>query len=434
MDLKCPITWTPCTNHNQLKRFPLLNIISAEAEFLMLEDGRRLIDSTSSWWCKSFGHGHPRLMRALREQTKHYEHVIAAHSSNPVTEALSLQLCKLSEPMSHVFYASDGACAVEIAMKMSLHSRFIAGDSHRKGFIALNNSYHGETGLALSVTSVDSFRRPYQDVLYPCHFIQDIPYLQSSKQALWNDCSQQWQHIEIQLEKYKETATAILVEPIIQASAGMLMFSQDLLKHLRKWSIANNIHLIADECMTGLGRLGKPLGIDYAGINPDFICLSKGLTAGVLPISAVLTTNTIYQFFENEEQYPFLHSHTYGGNALAARVALECLALLNQEGMYQRINALGENMLAHMLSIAEETGLLHNVRGIGAVVAADINKANINADDRLVLFKHAVELGAYLRPCGNSIYWTPPFNCSQESIEHLAEITKMALIKSLRRH
>lgn len=422
--------WHPCSQMKDYEAFKPLIIDSATGPYLHLSNGQKIIDAISSWWCKSLGHGHPQLKQALKNQLDKFEHVILANTTNKNIIHLSEKLCGLTKNLKKIFYAGDGSCAVEIALKLSIHSRQITGELNRTKFMALNNGYHGETGLALSVSDLGIYKKPYEKILLKPEFIQNIPYVQNTSDPLWHDCSENWAQILPQLEKHADVLTAIIIEPIVQGAGGMLMYSQDFLKKLRAWTTKNNIYLIADEIMTGLYRTGLPLACNHADIEPDFLCLGKNLTAGFLPLSAVLMPNNIYDLFydDYETGKSFLHSHTHTGNALAVAVALENLNIINSE-----INNNNPPLLAHLMTeVAENTGKLTNIRHIGHIVAADlIPNKNISRIGYKV-YQEAVKMGALLRPLGNTIYWLPPFNTDEEVLFKLKEITENAVVAAYR--
>lgn len=421
--------WHPCSQMKDYEKFPPLEIRRAYGPYLELKDGTKLIDAISSWWCKSLGHGHPRLKAALLRQLEQYEHVILANTCQEVLVELSEKLVLLCPGLNKVFYASEGSSAVEIAVKMSLHSRKIMCNQNqkRKQIMALQNAYHGETLLALSLSDVGIYKKPYQDWLSPVIFLHHIPYVSSITDPLWQDCGSVWPNIENQLNQYTETLSAIIVEPIVQGAAGMLIYSQDFLKRLRAWTLEHNIHLICDEIMTGLGRTGYPLACQHAGIVPDFICLGKGLTSGWLPMSAVLTTAAIYQLFYDDYEIgkSFLHSHTFSGNALAVAVALETLKILEEENICQKVRERQTLLNQLMLEVAERTQRLTRVRCMGSIVAADIILDEHQKSQRIgyQVFQNAVKLGAFLRPLGNTIYWLPPLNIENEVLYALKNFT-----------
>ncbi len=425
MKKKLNHVWHPATQMKRHETIPLLEMVSASGCYLHLANGKKIFDAISSWWCKSLGHSHPRLKIALIEQIEKFEHVILAGTTNDTITQLSAELCRLTKGLNKIFYASDGSCAVEIAIKMSLHARRNQGDAKRKVFLALENSYHGETIGALSVSDVGVFRKPYESLLFPVKFISSVPYVSSQNDLLWHDCSEQWIEIEKQLACYSETATAILIEPIVQGSGGMKIYSQDFLRRLRRWTNERDIHLIADEIMTGVGRTGKMFACDYADITPDFMCLSKGLTSGWLPLSCVMVQQKIYDlFYSDEMDKTFLHSHTFSGNALAASVALETLRVMREEKILDKLILLEKKLFAHFKQIADETGVLQHVRAIGAIAAAETKDASFAKK----ITQRATELGVLMRPLGQTLYWLPPFIANENDLLLLADATKQAII------
>jgi adenosylmethionine-8-amino-7-oxononanoate aminotransferase len=424
--------WHPCSQMKDFTHSKPLLVKSASGSYIELTDGKKVIDAISSWWCKLLGHNHPQIKSRIIEQIDKFEHVILANTTNEQIIQLSEKLANLYPGANKVFYASDGSSAVEIALKMSLHSRKITGQNSRKKFLALQNGYHGETTGALSVSDIGIYKNPYQDMLFDVHMISHIPYVNSTNDPLWEDCSSYWKTIETELEQHKESATAIILEPIVQGAGGMKIYSKDFLKRLRIFTKANNIHLIADEIMTGIARTGEMLACNHAGIEPDFLCLSKGLTSGWLPLSAVVVSGDIYDLFygDYDPEKSFLHSHTYCGNALAVSAALANLEIVCSEEIITQAKILGVRMLQHMQNIAKNTGRLTNVRGIGAIVAADLVMVENHDHGRRIGFEisqKAIKLGALLRPIGNTIYWLPPVNMDDATLEKLSQITQQAI-------
>lgn len=427
MDFSNPL-WHPCSQMKDYETFPPLPVKSAKGCYIELEDGRKIIDAISSWWCKSLGHNHPKLKQALIEQAGKFEHIILANTINQNISTLSTRLASLTKTLDKVMYASDGSCAVEIAIKMSVHARQILGETHKTQIISLENSYHGETALALSVSDLGLYRKPYEPLLKQYSFIKNIPYVYSRFDPLWQNCLEHWNDIEEQLNQQAENLTAVIIEPIVQGAGGMRIYSQDFLRRLRKWCAKHDVHLIADEVMTGFGRTGLPLACSHAEIEPDFLCLGKGLTAGWLPMSAVITSTDIYQLFydDYETGKAFMHSHTHTGNALAAAIANACLDIYEEESVYQLVQSKEQMMYELMNEIAKKTHKLHNIRYIGGIIAADIIGPS-NKRLGYQLYQKAVRLGALLRPLGNTIYWLPPLNITQKELIRLFEITKSAV-------
>lgn len=420
--------WHPCSQMKDYEVFLPLVVTGAEGAYIHLNNGKKLIDAISSWWCKVLGHQHPRLKAAISQQMDRFEHVILANTTNDTIVALSEQLSQLLPQLNKVMYAGDGSSAVEIALKMSVHARQIVGDKKRRQFIALENAYHGETVGALSVSDVGLYRDPYRSMLFDTHFISAIPYVQDIEDPLWDNAELHWQQIEKQLLPLVETTTAVIIEPILQGAAGMKIYSQDFLKRLRAFTQAHDIHLIADEIMTGFGRTGKMLACQHANIVPDFLCLSKALTGGWMPFSAMITSTAIYDLFYDDyhQGKSFLHSHTYSGNALGASLALEVLKIFSEDHFCERASLIGKQLYVNLKAIAEKTGCLTSVRSIGAMAAADlVVKDHPRAG--FAVYQKAVELGALLRPMGNTIYWLPPLTTSMQTLLELKEITQQAI-------
>lgn len=413
--------WHPCSQMKDFETMPPFVVHKAQGAYLYTDHGK-LIDGISSWWCKSLGHRHPAVLKALENQLQHFEHVIAATSTHPALAALGEKLAYLTHKQ-HVFFASDGSSAVEIALKLTLHAQQIQGTPQRKKFIALKNGYHGETLGALSVSDIGKYKKPYEGYGVDCYFIKP-PYVNSTLDPLWDNADEPWQRVLPQLEAIKDEVCAVILEPLIQGASGMRLYSKAFLKQLASWAKANHIYLIADEIMTGLGRTGAWLACNHAEIEPDLICLSKGLTAGALPLSCVLIDHVLFSLFYQDYAlgHSFLHSHTHSANALAVCTALAVLNTLETENINQKATALGKIMQAHMQEIANKCGVLSNVRAFGAIVAADLQA---NGQDRIgfKFYQKALSHGALLRPIGNTLYWLPPLNCEEHTIVKLAEIT-----------
>lgn len=414
--------WHPCSQMKDFETCPPLVIESAKGSYLYTNKGP-LIDSISSWWCKSLGHGHPDVTRAINKQMKSFEHVIGANTTHPALAELGEHLAEITGNQ-HAFFASDGSSAVEIAMKLAIHGNQLKGNKDKNQFIALKNGYHGETLGTMSVSDLGIYKEPYKSFGVTCHFIKNIPYISDKTDPLWSDCIDYWPDVEQQLNKLKNKVCALILEPLIQGAGGMLCYSADFLKKLSDWTTANNIYLIADEIMTGMGRTGTWLACNHANIKPDLVCLSKGLTSGSLPLSCVMIDSSIFDLFYSDYKSgkSFLHSHTYSGNPLAVSAALATIKTMHREDILKKAQLLGEVMLQYMHEIAEQSGKLQNIRGLGAVVAADL----VNADSYRIgneIYQQAIKYGALIRPIGNTLYWLPPLNTDLEIIGKLAKIT-----------
>ncbi|CEG60894.1 Adenosylmethionine-8-amino-7-oxononanoate aminotransferase [Legionella micdadei] len=414
--------WHPCTQMKDFEQCPPLVVTHAKGNYLYTEKGP-VIDAISSWWCKSLGHGHPAVIAAIKDQLDSFEHVISAHTTHPLMVEFGEKMAELSQ-LQHVFFASDGSCAVEIAMKLALHANQLKGMSHRNQFVSLQNSYHGETLGTLSISDLGKFKKPYENYGVQCHFLNPLPYVSSPDDPLWHDCEDYWLSTFEQLELLKEKLCAIVVEPIVQGANGMRCYSADFLKKLATWAKKNEVYFIADEIMTGMGRTGKWLASHHANITPDLVCLSKGLTSGTIPFSCVLIDHPIYELFYDDfdKGKTFMHSHTFSGNALGISAALATIKVMEKEKINERVQGLSQIMLQHLHEIASITGKLNNLRSVGAIAAADLADCGIQRVG-YQLYQEALRLGALLRPLGNTLYWFPPLNIDNKTIEKLAEIT-----------
>lgn len=422
--------WHPCSQMRDYEDFPPLEIVGAQGCHLHLKDGSKLIDAISSWWCKSLGHGHPRLKAALARQMDRFEHVILANTTHEIIVRLSERLAALAPGLDHVFYAGDGSTAVEVAAKLALHAKKIQGTGESR-FMALENGYHGETALTLALGDLGLYREAYREVLPPVSFLRGLPYVDSEAHPLWSDCSSAWPALEAQLESNRAGLCAFVIEPILQGAGGMRFYSADFLRRLRAWTRENGVYLIADEILTGFGRTGAMLACDHAGIVPDIACLSKGLTAGWLPMSAALVSDDIYKLFYADygQGRDFLHSNTYSGNALAAAIALEALDVYRDEDILGRVRRNRDHLAASMSRVAEATGRLRNVRCLGAVAAADLHGPGTGHGARagFRIYREAVSRGALLRTLGDTVYWLLPLNAEPEVVSELEGITTASI-------
>ncbi len=402
---------------------PPLIIERAKGSYLYTDRGP-MIDAISSWWCKSLGHGHPAVIAAIQDQLTRFEHVIGANTTHPKLVLLAEKLTELTGKQ-HTFFASDGSCAVEIAMKLALQAQQLKGNPERQQLITLEHGYHGETVGTLSVSDLGIYKEPFSAWTTPCHTLRNIPYVNDESDPLWADCEVIWPNIVKQLDAWRSTACAIILEPIVQGAGGMRCYSADFLHRLARYAKENDIYLIADEIMTGLCRTGKWLACHHADIDPDIICLSKGLTSGSLPLSCALIDHAIYDLFyaDYAEGRSFLHSHTYSGNALAASAALATLQTMETEGINQQAQALGNLMRRYFSEVVSQSGQLGPIRSIGAIVAADLKPHPTSIRVGHALYQEALAQGVLLRPIGNTLYWLPPLTTNEQTIGNLAEIT-----------
>ncbi|MCA0403090.1 MAG: adenosylmethionine--8-amino-7-oxononanoate transaminase [Proteobacteria bacterium] len=421
--------WHPCAQMKDFQTNPPFIVEKAKGSYLYTNKGK-VIDAISSWWCKSLGHGHPEVIKAIEQQLHCFEHIIAADSTHEVLAAFGEKIASISNK-EHVLFASDGASAVEIAMKLALHAKQLQNQSTRNQFIALKHGYHGETLATLSVSDLGRYKEPYEGYGVDCYFIEDIPYVSNKEELLWFNAEEKWTSIEAQLAPLIEKTCAIIFEPLVQGANGMQIYSADFLKRLSQFARKNNIFLIADEIMTGIGRTGKWFAMEHVGIEADLIAVSKGLTSGSLPLSCVLADNHIFELFydDYEKNKTFFHSHTYSGNALAVAAALATLNTIEKENLVIQAEKLGQLMTSRFKEIAKISNKLTNIRNLGAIVAGDLVEHTVPRLGK-ELYQIALSKGALLRPIGNTLYWLPPLNTDKDTIDDLAEIT-LASIKAL---
>lgn len=422
--------WHPLSIMKNFEKFPPLVVTRAQGSYIETNQGK-MIDGIASWWCKSLGHGHPAILAAIRTQLDCFEHVMPAGTTHPNLVALAEALAKLSHKQ-HVFFASDGACAVEIALKLAIQATALKGQPERNQVIALKNGYHGETLGALSVSDIDIYKHAWDGLGVHCHFIDPLPYVNDRQDPLWSNARDHWSTVLPQLERIKSQVCAVIVEPIIQGANGLRPYSSDFLAKLADFAKKNDIYFIADEIMTGLGRTGAWFASEYAGIDPDMICLSKGLTSGTIPMSCVLIDHAIYDLFYHERDLKrcFIHSHTYSGNALAIAAALATIQTMRSENIPQQAQALGDYMADHFKAAIQPSGQFTHFRTLGAIVAADYQGPNSQQFSR-ALATAAQKAGALLRPIGPTLYWFPPLNTSRQTIDDLAAITQSAIKSAL---
>ncbi|XID75557.1 adenosylmethionine--8-amino-7-oxononanoate transaminase [Alkanindiges sp. WGS2144] len=431
--------WHPCTQMYQQDALPVPRIVKAKGAYLYLENGQPVLDGISSWWVNLHGHSHPSINAAIKEQLEQFEHVIlAGFSHEPITQ-LATRLVELTPPaLTRCFFADSGSAAVEIALKMSLQywsqkAGHQSGQPERNTFISLKNGYHGETLGSLSVTDIPLFSRQYQPLLIQ-HLRAPSPdlNLKNTEQTEQEFLLQQFEKLKQLIEEHQQRICAIIVEPLVQGAAGMKMYPPVYLKWLRQLCDDYQIHLILDEIAVGFGRTGTLFAHEQADICPDFLCLSKGLTAGYLPMSCVVTSNEIYQaFYSPDVSRGFLHSHSFTGNPLAARAALASLDIFAGENTLQKNQLLIEQFAKNLQQLKQHSHV-SNIRQTGMIAAFDIVQSsgqpypaqqNIG---RLIAMR-ALQQGLLIRPIGNHVYFIPPYCVTTAEIDRMFELTANAI-------
>ncbi|CAK0760201.1 Adenosylmethionine-8-amino-7-oxononanoate aminotransferase [Gammaproteobacteria bacterium] len=424
--------WHPCTQMKDHEWLPLVPIRRGQGVWLEDFDGRRYLDAISSWWVNLFGHCHPRINAALKAQIDTLEHVLLAGFSHEPAVTLAERLTALAPAgLNRCFFADNGSSAIEVAIKMSYHYWRNHGFPEKKRFVTLSNSYHGETLGALAVGDVPLYKETYQPLLME---VITVPAPDCFQRAAGESCAQyserSFARMEETLERYADTVSAVLVEPLVQCAGAMRMYDPIYLNLLRRTCDRYHIHLIADEIAVGFGRTGTLFACEQAGIRPDFLCLSKGLTGGYLPLSAVLTTEAVYQSFYDDYQTlrAFLHSHSYTGNPLGCCAALASLDIFAEEDVITANHQLAATMAEAAAPLADHPQVAE-VRQRGMILAIEMVKDKATRtpypwEERrgLVVYRHALKRGVLLRPLGNVIYFMPPYVITPEEIRFLAEV------------
>lgn len=407
---------------------PLVPVSHGRGAWLYDHDGRRYLDAISSWWVNLFGHANPRINAALKDQLDKLEHAMLAGFTHEPVIALSEQLAaRTGHVLGHCFYASDGASAVEIALKMSFHAWRNAGQTGKQEFVCLKGSYHGETIGALAVTDVPLFRDAYGPLLRQAHVVAtpDARTAQDGESAA-DVARHAAQELETLLQQRAGHIAAVIVEPLVQCAAGMAMHDPAYLTEVRALCDRYQVHLIADEIAVGCGRTGTFFACEQANIWPDFLCLSKGISGGYLPLSLVMTRDAIYDaFYHADVARGFLHSHSYTGNPLACRAALATLAIFDEDDVINRNRARAARLTQALAPLAAHPRTSH-FRRRGMILAFDavIDDAAEAATFSRRFFTAALEHELLLRPIGRTVYLMPPYVLDDEEIDGLAARTQ----------
>ena len=404
---------------------PLVAVHHGSGPWLYDHDGHRYLDAISSWWVNLFGHANSRINAALKQQLDTLEHAMLAGFTHEPVVGLSEQLSALTNGvLGHCFYASDGASAVEIALKMSFHSWRNRGLSDKKEFVCLKGGYHGETVGALGVTDVPIFRDAYDALLKPAHCLMSP----DARQAMNGETSDQValraaRELETLLQARAAQISAVIIEPLVQCAGGMAMHGPVYLQEVRRLCTAFNVHLIADEIAVGCGRTGKFFACEHAGIWPDFLCLSKGISGGYLPLSLVMTRDEVYQsFYSDSMARGFLHSHSYTGNPLACRAALATLEIFKEDDVLAG-NLVRAEMLSQALRPLATHSKVKHFRQQGMIWAFDaqVDDPQLAATFSRRFFASALKHELLLRPIGTTVYLMPPYILSDADTGLLAE-------------
>ncbi|MBN2826200.1 MAG: adenosylmethionine--8-amino-7-oxononanoate transaminase [Campylobacterales bacterium] len=405
----------PCSQMKDHEKLPLIPIKRAKGSYLEDFDGNRYLDGISSWWVNLFGHSHDYINARIKEQIEQLEHVIFAGFSHKPAIDLARRLIELTpQPLQKVFFADNGSSAVEISLKMAFHYFKNKGEI-RPFFVSLQNSYHGETMGALAVSDTGLYKDVYQDIL--------IKTIQAKSPALVDE-EEALADMERILEAYQGQINSVIIEPLVQCAGSMKMYDASYITKLRKLCDEYGVFLIADEIAVGFGRTGSMFAMDQTGVSPDFLCLSKGITGGYMPLSVVLLTDAIYAAFycDYNEGKSFLDSHSYTGNALACSVANAVLDIFENQNIL-------ETNQAKIALINQETQKFKSLKNVlevrqkGMICAIELQGYQPNQRIGLEIFQKALHQGVYIRPLGHVVYFMPPYCFSVEELEKMINVT-----------
>lgn len=402
---------------------PPLRVARAEGAYLYLDDGRRIIDAISSWWVSIHGHCHPAIMAAIAEQTQKLDHVLLAGFSHGPIEELCARLGKvLPAGLEHIFFSDNGSTAVEVALKMAVQYWQNTGAPGKSSIVALEHAYHGDTAGAMSVSADSIFTDPFRGFRFPVQRVHSAYCYRcpvgKTRASCQIDCVDQLGDL---LEQKQNEIAAVIVEPLLQGAGGMIVHPVEFLQRVRKLCTEHNVLLIADEVLTGFGRCGAMFACQIAGVIPDLMCLSKGLSGGVMPMGATVATSRIHEAFVSDDRSrTFYHGHSYTGNPLAAAAAVAGLKLFESEPVIDRIAAIAE-IHRERLAVIGKDSAVGETRSIGTVAAIELRAEDAGYASRLrpTLYNFFLRQGILLRPLGNIVYVLPPYCISAGDLHHI---------------
>ncbi|MBT3280014.1 MAG: adenosylmethionine--8-amino-7-oxononanoate transaminase [Campylobacteraceae bacterium] len=405
----------PCTQMKDHEKLPLIPIQKGKGAYIYDYDGGKYLDCISSWWVNLFGHSNKYINKKLHKQSKKLEHVIFAGFTHKPAIKLARRLVNITpKPLQKVFFADNGSSAVEISLKMAFQYFKNKGES-RPLFISLTNSYHGETMGALAVSDTGLYKDIYTDIL--------LKTIQAKSPAIFDE-QEALNDMESKLKEYEGKVSSIIVEPLIQCAGSMKMYKPSYLVSLRKLCDKYGVFLIADEVAVGFGRTGTMFAVEQANISPDFLCLSKGITAGYLPLSVVLFTDDIYNAFycDYNEGKSFLDSHSYTGNTLACAVANASLDIFEKDNVIEE-NQIKIDLMKDLTQKFKSLDNVLEVRQTGMICTIELK--GYKSEDRigLKIFQEALKHGVYIRPLGHIIYFMPPYIFTKKQIKKMIDTT-----------
>jgi adenosylmethionine---8-amino-7-oxononanoate aminotransferase len=416
--------WHPFTN-SALDPAPI-EIESAEGVWLCVKDGRKIIDAVSSWWVNLHGHANPRIAAAIAEQARKMEHVILAGFTHQPAEKLAAGLGKwVPRELTHLFFSDDGSTAVEVALKLAMQHFSNSGRAEKCEIVALEHGYHGDTAGAMSVSDDSPFTDPFRTMRYPVHRVHSAYCYRCpvglKRETCHIECVQKFEAL---LEERSDRIAAVIVEPLLQAAGGMIVHPVEFLQKVRALCSKHDVLLIADEVLTGFGRTGKMFACDLAGVAPDLMCLSKGITGGFLPMGVTLCSDRVQGAFHSENRmHTFYHGHSYTGNALACAAATASLQIFADEPVFERIASIAK-IHAERLGQLRKFAVVGDTRQIGTIGAIELrtDDAGYLSAMRPKLYRFFLERGVLLRPLGNVVYVLPPYVISPDELHRVWDV------------
>lgn len=436
--------WHPCSQMKDYETFDPIVIKQGEGVFLEDMNGKKYLDAVSSWWVNLFGHSNKRINEALYKQANKLEHVMLANFSHEPAIELAEKIVDVTpDGLNKIFFGDNGSSAVEIALKLSFQYHQQIGKNKKTKFVKISEAYHGETLGALSVCDVELYNKVFNPLLLDVIKAQGPDCYRCPYELCRENCKAQcFEKMEKTIEKQHEEISAIIIEPMVQGAAGMKIYSPEYLKKLRKLCDEYEINLIADEVAVGFGRTGKMFACEHAGISPDIMCLSKGLTAGYMPLALTLMTDKIYNAFYDDysKLKAFLHSHSYSGNALGCSIAVETLNIFKDENIVEN-NIIKSNLLREKVgNILDELPHVGEYRQLGMIGAIELvknkeTKQGFDWKSRVGynIYKIALKKGVLLRPLGNVIYFMPPYVIDNKEMDLMVNTARDSIIEFFNR-
>ncbi len=428
--------WHPYSKRSQIDSQDFPVIARGEGVYLFDSDGNRYLDAVSSWWACNLGHGHPRIIEAIRRQAGLLQHSILGNLSHPAAIELAAKITALFPGDDRrVFFTGDGASAVEAALKIALQYWHNRGMPERRGFISLENAYHGDTLGAVGVGFMPSFHAPFERSVIRARQAESpccgLCAWNKSPESCALEC---FDSMRTLIENHAAETAAVIIEPLCQGAGGMRIYSARYLEKLAALCREHDVLLIADEIAMGFGRTGRMFAFEHAGIDPDIVCVGKGLSGGYLPISAAVVKEAIYDTFSDQpEDHTFYHGHTFAGNPIAAAAALETLKIYEEEEIVTRSAKTGAMLQARMKELEGTDGVL-NVRGLGLLSAVEFAPAPSGALSRAQLVRlKLLNKGILIRPLGDVAYLMPPLVTPEETLLDLIRELQSA-VKNSREH